>query len=125
MSWSCWTWVLYSATIAATLREQCTWGGLQNASGRGIRRFWRHRGQRSRQQPAGRSVGISIGPRGKSWPGITSTISLFTARATGLDSKCTRSEEHTSELQSHLNLVFRLLLEKKKRHPVRVAPSQH
>src|SRR5260370_28218522 len=27
----------------------------------------------------------------------------------------TRSEEHTSELQSHLNLVCRLLLEKKKR----------
>src|SRR5260370_28617159 len=32
-----------------------------------------------------------------------------------------RSEEHTSELQSHLNLVCRLLLEKKKtnRSPVR------
>src|SRR5260370_16110418 len=29
-------------------------------------------------------------------------------------SEC-RSEEHTSELQSHLNLVCRLLLEKKKR----------
>src|SRR5260370_13230646 len=29
--------------------------------------------------------------------------------------KCTRSEEHTSELQSHLNLVCRLLLEKKKK----------
>src|SRR5260370_20216203 len=34
-----------------------------------------------------------------------------------------RSEEHTSELQSHLNLVCRLLLEKKKkgkteRHPL-------
>src|SRR5260370_19747196 len=28
-----------------------------------------------------------------------------------------RSEEHTSELQSHLNLVCRLLLEKKKRYP--------
>src|SRR5260370_26759355 len=28
--------------------------------------------------------------------------------------KNTRSEEHTSELQSHLNLVCRLLLEKKK-----------
>src|SRR5260370_26065807 len=28
---------------------------------------------------------------------------------------CTRSEEHTSELQSHLNLVCRLLLEKKKK----------
>src|SRR5260370_25291559 len=33
-----------------------------------------------------------------------------------------RSEEHTSELQSHLNLVCRLLLEKKKEkhhHPLR------
>src|SRR5260370_5915725 len=30
--------------------------------------------------------------------------------------KRTRSEEHTSELQSHLNLVCRLLLEKKKKH---------
>src|SRR5260370_31576770 len=28
---------------------------------------------------------------------------------------CKRSEEHTSELQSHLNLVCRLLLEKKKK----------
>src|SRR5260370_21852926 len=30
----------------------------------------------------------------------------------------TRSEEHTSELQSHLNLVCRLLLEKKKKDHV-------
>src|SRR5260370_12419834 len=30
-----------------------------------------------------------------------------------------RSEEHTSELQSHLNLVCRLLLEKKKSRQVR------
>src|SRR5260370_16361100 len=30
--------------------------------------------------------------------------------------KIYRSEEHTSELQSHLNLVCRLLLEKKKTH---------
>src|SRR5260370_38676540 len=29
-----------------------------------------------------------------------------------------RSEEHTSELQSHLNLVCRLLLEKKKKEKV-------
>src|SRR5256885_11417259 len=29
---------------------------------------------------------------------------------------CTRSEEHTSELQSPCNLVCRLLLEKKKKH---------
>src|SRR5260370_9010473 len=33
-------------------------------------------------------------------------------------SKICRSEEHTSELQSHLNLVCRLLLEKKKEQAV-------
>src|SRR5260370_6667003 len=35
-----------------------------------------------------------------------------------------RSEEHTSELQSHLNLVCRLLLEKKKKltHPILLRP---
>src|SRR5260370_13826497 len=38
-----------------------------------------------------------------------------------------RSEEHTSELQSHLNLVCRLLLEKKNKYIryVRVLRSQH
>src|SRR5215207_11733944 len=30
--------------------------------------------------------------------------------------RCTRSEEHTSELQSRVDLVCRLLLEKKKTH---------
>src|SRR5260370_21514500 len=30
------------------------------------------------------------------------------------EATCFRSEEHTSELQSHLNLVCRLLLEKRK-----------
>src|SRR5260370_30348304 len=35
-------------------------------------------------------------------------------RRDGLSSRLRRSEEHTSELQSHLNLVCRLLLEKKK-----------
>src|SRR5207237_10310741 len=35
-------------------------------------------------------------------------------RATPAPRRCPRSEEHTSELQSHLNLVCRLLLEKKK-----------
>src|SRR5260370_32151055 len=32
-----------------------------------------------------------------------------------VESDADRSEEHTSELQSHLNLVCRLLLEKKKK----------
>src|SRR5438477_10902849 len=39
----------------------------------------------------------------------TSTIPIVAAR------RCARSEEHTSELQSHVNLVCRLLLEKKKK----------
>src|SRR5260370_28449026 len=35
-----------------------------------------------------------------------------------------RSEEHTSELQSHLNLVCRLLLEKKKKNtPQAITPT--
>src|SRR2546426_2222030 len=36
-------------------------------------------------------------------------------RAAGMDAPSTRSEEHTSELQSPCNLVCRLLLEKKKK----------
>src|SRR5260370_16925622 len=38
-----------------------------------------------------------------------------------------RSEEHTSELQSHLNLVCRLLLEKKKKdlHPLTATSHTH
>src|SRR5260370_31440602 len=38
---------------------------------------------------------------------------LLRAKAASVDNG--RSEEHTSELQSHLNLVCRLLLEKKKK----------
>src|SRR2546421_2228987 len=34
-----------------------------------------------------------------------------------------RSEEHTSELQSRSDLVCRLLLEKKKKHPTSTAPQ--
>src|SRR5438034_3778708 len=34
---------------------------------------------------------------------------------TNKSSRCERSEEHTSELQSHSDLVCRLLLEKKKK----------
>src|SRR5260221_4142040 len=36
-----------------------------------------------------------------------------------------RSEEHTSELQSHSDLVCRLLLEKKKKKINRATPSQY
>src|SRR5260370_20749396 len=44
-----------------------------------------------------------------------STVALTAVAApAGLSTAPLRSEEHTSELQSHLNLVCRLLLEKKK-----------
>src|SRR2546422_1867078 len=36
-----------------------------------------------------------------------------------------RSEEHTSELQSRLHLVCRLLLEKKKKHTIQQPPAQN
>src|SRR5256886_8087625 len=38
---------------------------------------------------------------------------------------CSRSEEHTSELQSQSNLVCRLLLEKKKKQHTTPTVSQH
>src|SRR5690242_20849491 len=41
----------------------------------------------------------------------------------GSSSLAARSEEHTSELQSHVNLVCRLLLEKKKRGPLVCVPQ--
>src|SRR6476661_6871291 len=44
-----------------------------------------------------------------------STRAFAIARPRPLVAPVTRSEEHTSELQSHLNLVCRLLLEKKKK----------
>src|SRR5438477_4956160 len=40
----------------------------------------------------------------------------FAVRTPPPGSVAIRSEEHTSELQSHVNLVCRLLLEKKKTH---------
>src|SRR5437588_5158213 len=43
----------------------------------------------------------------------TNTTASMTQKAVEVDA--TRSEEHTSELQSHSDLVCRLLLEKKKK----------
>src|SRR2546422_8161146 len=52
--------------------------------------------------------------RGSSWAvEYRSTIPPRTAYSPGFS---TRSEEHTSELQSRLHLVCRLLLEKKKKN---------
>src|SRR5438132_6586787 len=49
---------------------------------------------------------------------IAISIVTFIAWAVlGPEPHLARSEEHTSELQSHSDLVCRLLLEKKKQHP--------
>src|SRR5260370_2676184 len=49
-----------------------------------------------------------------SWPHlIRMLIKMFSYHANLFENEGMRSEEHTSELQSHLNLVCRLLLEKK------------
>src|SRR6266480_7126369 len=52
-----------------------------------------------------------------SLPGIAGTLETFGGLflLLGLFTRPVRSEEHTSELQSHVNLVCRLLLEKKKK----------
>src|SRR5260370_26400918 len=47
------------------------------------------------------------------WPATLAVLVM--ACCAGCAAFRMRSEEHTSELQSHLNLVCRLLLEKKKR----------
>src|SRR5260370_23816103 len=56
------------------------------------------------------------------WPQVHTPVRVIRSLETysvkrQLDGKDDRSEEHTSELQSHLNLVCRLLLEKKNRRP--------
>src|SRR5260370_8203483 len=59
----------------------------------------------------------SLSPTSAPWLAaetIPRQIPQILLTATDRDKK--RSEEHTSELQSHLNLVCRLLLEKKKTH---------
>src|SRR5437773_10222318 len=59
--------------------------------------------------PISRCHGVTDGPFG----GGTFSAFLFRCRASPLFQRG-RSEEHTSELQSHHDLVCRLLLEKKK-----------
>src|SRR2546426_8367870 len=54
---------------------------------------------------------IRVDTNGLAGQTLTATVSVG-----GYTLDCTRSEEHTSELQSPCNLVCRLLLEKKKPH---------
>src|SRR2546429_3400900 len=69
-----------------------------------------------------RSHSVRARTLSRSWP----CSGLATRRCSGIEWRRThlRSEEHTSELQSRLHLVCRLLLEKKKKKTSRSAPHQ-
>src|SRR5260370_9320740 len=65
------------------------------------------------------SRGVHMGPRGAFFASLTTQvllalIAIYVFRQGWWKRK--ETEEHTSELQSHLNLVCRLLLEKKKNY---------
>src|SRR5256885_12849128 len=53
--------------------------------------------------------------RGWCWPTTSTSAATHWASSSACRSNWSRSEEHTSELQSPCNLVCRLLLEKKKK----------
>src|SRR5438132_3233517 len=56
--------------------------------------------------------------------GVPLVIGLVLLRKAGPAQKNERSEEHTSELQSHSDLVCRLLLEKKKKERTQTKLTQ-
>src|SRR5260370_21517465 len=70
---------------------------------------------RSRKLPPAGCLQSKIGEV-STWPSRVECSFRDTSRGVYVNA---RSEEHTSELQSHLNLVCRLLLEKKKKIDVR------
>src|SRR2546429_7049728 len=78
--------------------------------------------------PCMRSARAPVGPTGQQSCCSTNNCSGYRRRsAHEPDTPPRRSEEHTSELQSRLHLVCRLLLEKKKKKHKRrsVAETQH
>src|SRR5260370_8418947 len=76
---------------------------LRGCKGRGpMTRFWNK--QQARAPLSGHSIDLSM---------IYRRAAIICRHAALACSAIARSEEHTSELQSHLNLVCRLLLEKK------------
>src|SRR5260370_13926219 len=77
---------------------------FRSSRANGLRRLRRRRPQRRSQ----------LRPHTAPYPPRCEGAKLRTA----LRPASARSEEHTSELQSHLNLVCRLLLEKKKKQVV-------
>src|SRR5438034_8385597 len=61
-------------------------------------------------------VHVAVGPGGTSTRVETNTVVMVAGKSAKMTPQLSpRSEEHTSELQSHSDLVCRLLLEKKKK----------
>src|SRR5438034_8532355 len=79
--------------------------------------MWSPRVRTSARSTSGASRAITAFRRRTAFPATTATIAKRLSPAR-MDRQrcpvCMRSEEHTSELQSHSELVCRLLLEKKK-----------
>src|SRR5438132_10590218 len=59
--------------------------------------------------------GVTVARSRTRSPCPTTTLAMSSAECASVALTMRRSEEHTSELQSHSDLVCRLLLEKKKR----------
>src|SRR2546429_5010684 len=81
------------------------------------------------QQSGGLQVSLFRELRSPSCVLVSSLIFLFAIAVGSFPVNSARSEEHTSELQSRLHLVCRLLLEKKKKQthtvPVYVTVALH
>src|SRR5438034_7645949 len=77
---------------------------------------------RPSMQPAGRpdGWGWGWGWRGRRFDSDRGSCAVRPDRVQGQHLRARRSEEHTSELQSHSDLVCRLLLEKKKKNKKRL-----
>src|SRR5690348_6841043 len=68
--------------------------------------------------PTRRSSDLTSSPRRSlAFFNVTDRRRLPSGVTSGVSSEADRSEEHTSELQSPVHLVCRLLLEKKRAHP--------
>src|SRR5260370_32156689 len=77
------------------------------------------RSRRPRQKrPKDGRIGVGVDPaRVVEWMPVDGEDARWGPKETIVETgQEVRSEEHTSELQSHLNLVCRLLLEKKKKN---------